>query len=66
MRILKHGECLKFYCDGCGCVWLANKSECKENPHSASLLPTDWSYPCPDCGKLIATTSEAREGANGK
>ena len=64
MRVLKHGECLKFYCQGCGCVWLANKSECKENSHSGSLLPTDWGYHCPDCGQWTTSRTDAREGEN--
>ena len=64
MRIIKHGECLKFYCRGCGCVWLANKSECREDNHSGSLLPTDWSYRCPDCGQWTVSKTEAREGEN--
>ena len=60
MRILKHGQCLKFYCDGCGCEWLANKDECKKQTHDSTMLPTDWGYACPDCGKWISTRQEAR------
>ena len=60
MRVIKHGECLKFYCDGCGCIWLANKSECKKQEHGAAMMPIDWGYACPDCGKWTSTRTEAR------
>lgn len=60
MRIIKHGQCLKFYCDKCGCVWLANKDECKKRESIATLLPDDWGYACPDCGHYTFTREEAR------
>ena len=60
MRIIKHGECLKFVCGECGCIWLANKSECKTQHHdSISMLP-DWGYSCPDCGHWTSTRQEVR------
>lgn len=50
MKILKHGNLLKFVCENCGCVWTAVKSECRES-HIPEPMTTWYWYICPECGR---------------
>jgi len=60
MRIIKHGNFLEFVCEDCGCEWYASKKECKYITHDTTMLPSEWGYRCPDCGKWNTTRKEAK------
>ena len=52
MKILKHGNALSFYCNGCGCQWIANKKECQTRKKYIDSMPIgqEYIYNCPECG----------------
>ena len=56
MRIIKHGNVMRFKCDACGCEFVANKDECKKQPKYSECMMTgtyEYYYHCPECGKRI-------------
>ena len=59
MKIIKHGnyERLKeicvpllFECDDCGCQYIANTDECKEETFFGRHM--SYQCKCPDCGRM--------------
>ena len=60
MRIIKHGNFLKFYCVDCGCEWYASKNESIYVSHDATMMPPEWGFHCPDCGKWNTSRTEAK------
>lgn len=49
MKLIKHGNCMRFVCENCGCEWNAVKKECEESPCFENL--PRYIYKCPECGK---------------
>lgn len=67
MKILKHGNCMKFTCEYCKCEWTAAKMEC--SPLKLFEAPTQYYYNCPECGKrtcgvCITAEDKTPEGEN--
>lgn len=50
MKILKHGNLLKFVCEDCECEWVEVKKNCKDETIFSALGHRYW-YRCPECGK---------------
>lgn len=52
MKILKDGvkKPKYFYCEDCGCVFEAEKSECNKPSLIKNFLP--WTCDCPCCGEI--------------
>ena len=51
MKIIVHGEIIKYICPVCGCVWLASEDESMvENLYSYEQIVAQSFYcDCPDC-----------------
>lgn len=49
MKLIKHGKCMHFVCEDCGCEWRATQNECEEVTFFEA--PSGYLYKCPECGK---------------
>ena len=65
MKITKHGKCMNFVCENCGCEWRAVEKECKEVGFFEA--PPRYLYKCPECGKNTwGTKIEAEDKIDGE
>lgn len=48
MKLIKHGNAMRFVCDLCGCEWQAVKKEC--SAISLDNCRKSYMYYCPECG----------------
>lgn len=69
MKIIKHGKCMRFDCENCGCAWVAVAKECKEIIQGEA--GRIYIYYCPECGhgatgvKIMADDIIEGRSANG-
>lgn len=50
MKIIKHGNALRFICANCECEWQEVAKNCDEQIIQEPFTHQYW-YRCPECGK---------------